>query len=505
MAEPQLTDRIPQRYRPLWESMESGTRLVMRRPFYFWGLWLCAALPVYLIFFLLCLAQSNPLALLWLIWWAKPVFEGGMLAVLADEVHSKNPPAFSGSLKKMWQTMFHRQLFANLFWRRLSWRRSTVLPVAVLENARGSSYRRRCRQIGRKTVMQSGWLTFLGVHFEMVLTYGILGMIAAVMLNIFSVGWTPFDTQIDNIAGTLHEFWLWQGEAEQRWLLWVTAAVYIFAATIYAPFYVAMGYALYRQARYDSEAHDLREDLRRLAKRLSGSLKTAAVLFLLTAAFSALAPAEIWAAGNPSGSGKLPDKAQVQADRDASTGSAPFAHEVTEKHYSWKNAPDKNREKKQNNFSIGPLRILAYFVSGLTVILVCAYILRSLYRRGKTPPPASAEILFMPDTRTQTLPENLSHAAARLAQSNPRAALSLLLRGLVAQLSARPDILLAPGMTEKDIENLTQQQFPAFYPFTRTLMHHWTASAYARRPAQAEHILRLCADYRQLFENGAAS
>ena len=109
------------------------------------------------------------------------------------------------------------------------------------------------------------------------------------------------------------------------------------------------------------------------------------------------------------------------------------------------------------------------------------------------------------DLNRATLPDDIAASAEQLWLSQPRAALSLLYRGLLSHLLHDFDLTLKPADTENQVlVRVEQLQRPELLAFSRNLTVHWQNMAYGHRVPAAHLQKELCDGWRALFGHGAA-
>jgi len=108
--------------------------------------------------------------------------------------------------------------------------------------------------------------------------------------------------------------------------------------------------------------------------------------------------------------------------------------------------------------------------------------------------------LFGLDVAPEKLPADIAGEAERLWQTDPRAALALLYRGLLSRLLHDFQLPLNAAHTEGEVlQQVRQLQHESLAGFAERLTRHWQAQAYGHRPAETEARDALCADWRGLF------
>ncbi|PTT91222.1 DUF4129 domain-containing protein, partial [Pseudomonas sp. HMWF005] len=135
--------------------------------------------------------------------------------------------------------------------------------------------------------------------------------------------------------------------------------------------------------------------------------------------------------------------------------------------------------------------------------------LQAFVSRRPTLPAKPARALpaqaFGLDLNRDTLPDDIAGSAEQLWHSQPRAALSLLYRGLLSQLLHDFDLPLKSADTEHQVlARIEQLQRPELLAFSRTLTTHWQNMAYGHRLPAAHLQQQLCDGWRALFDHGTA-
>lgn len=487
--------RIRFRNRTYWEATDLGARLIAERPFYYAALSFCTILPVYLL--LTLVFWQSPFWVMVILWWLKPMFEGGILQVLSVQVFSPIPP-FSGSLKQAWRLLFRRRIVGDLLWRRFSINRALLLPVTLLEQLSATEHPKRCASVSRYGNTQSAWLTIFGIHFESMLLYAFL----------IAMVWLLLGKDAGEVVLPVGSAWkdsgqqfLWLIQEEQSWIWHLENLLYLLVLTLWTPFYIAMGFSLYLQTRTVSEAWDIRLTFRRLNERIANPLLTIFAIILFSGSLLI---------SSPTRAETLPNPTEVSQNVDDSIGKSPFIHLKDSTRYCWREC-----EKKPSHFDLpdinginGNFAFLKLFYWLLACLLVIG-VLYILYRllpnhlrtRIKTEE-SLPETLFGLDVREQSLPNNIAEAARRLFEKDPRAALSLLYRGLLHHLFSHKILTVRHSATESDILRQIQTHQLPFYPFAEKLTHEWIYLAYAHRLPEKETVFALCDEYqRQLSPN----
>lgn len=480
--------RIRFRTRTYWEAVDLGARLVAEHPFYYAALMFCTIFPIY--FLLTLIFWQHPFWIIVLLWWLKPMFEGGVLHAMSTHLFAPMP-SFSGSLKQAWRLLFRRRIIGDLLWRRFSIHRALLLPVTLLEQLPPQEHKKRAASVSRYGNTQSAWLTFFGIHFENMLLYALLiamvwlllGKDASEVVLPGGRAWTGLEQQF---------FWLLQ--KEQTWIWHLENILYLLVLTLWTPFYVAMGFSLYLQARTVSEAWDIRLIFRRLNERIANKIFTllAVLMFSGSLLFPSPAPAET-----------LPNAKQVQQNVDKSIGKKPFVHLQEKSEYCWQECQESTHHLPNFN-AISSFAKVLYWILALALILLSLFLIyhfgkRWLKIRDTQNQESLPENIFGLDVRSESLPKNVAQTACHLFDQDPRAALSLLYRGLLHHLLHKEILTIRSSATESDVLRQIKTQHPILSTFAQNLTHEWIYLAYAHRLPEKDTFISLCNQYQQLI------
>ena len=133
---------ISLRRRTPWEAIDLGFALARRWFKPLWLLWLSCAAPLGIVLFFLLYDQLGWLMLI--IWWFKPLYEPPLMFWLSRAVFGEQLGV--KAVLRQWWSVVRPQLLLNLTFRRFNPSRSFTLPVALLEQLKGTARR---DQIGR--------------------------------------------------------------------------------------------------------------------------------------------------------------------------------------------------------------------------------------------------------------------------------------------------------------------------------------------------------------------
>lgn len=499
----QLTDaRVVIRPRSPWEALDLGVLMARQHQRTLMLGWACTSLPV---FALLTLTLWDfPGIVLFIFWWLKPAYERLALGVLSQALF-RPAPSLREALQQ-WPGLLKRQLPASLLWRRLSLSRSFTLPVQQLENLGGKARQQRL------AVLRAGagnaaarWLTLAGMHLEIALWLGLSGLVYLLL---------PQQTasQIDwwQIIAAPQGQWLWLEHLSN--LLYALVLVY------WGPVYVSCGFSLYLNRRIALEAWDIELVLRNLRRRLGSVAAVCLAVGLGLAGWPAQGMAE-----EPGDTPRLlhqPVNSQT-AQRDIRTivAQPPFSNRETVTR--WRLGQPRPAAPAPTQKALGWLdgRLLAWLARAFEVALwaaLCGAMALLLWRArewlrtfaGSRSTSRNGILSNGPgaviEPRATALPADIAGRAEALWHSNPREALGLLYRSLLAHLREDRQLSLRGADTESQVlDQVKTLQDPALLDYTHRLTVHWQNLAYGHYPPPAQAREELCQGWRRLFPNGA--
>jgi hypothetical protein len=273
-------DNIAARLRPRskWEAVDLGFALVRQWWKPILTAWLLICLPVALVLAgvafvppLLAGAELHgefadvevfsvsSLALL-MLWWLKPLFERAPLYVLGEAMFGQ-VPSTRQIIKALPKLYWNNGIFASLTWRRLNPGRAFDFPIRQLEGSKGkfaAQRRRALNPYGWSPTATSAWVL---VHVEVVLV-----MAVGYLVNMFWIGEGPFSYGFD-LGGP-------ENKLQQDIAYY---CVYFLVLTFVELFYVAIGFALYLNARNSLEGWDIELAFRKLRARVQTAPRKRAV------------------------------------------------------------------------------------------------------------------------------------------------------------------------------------------------------------------------------------
>ncbi|WP_095121336.1 DUF4129 domain-containing protein [Pseudomonas sp. Irchel s3f10] len=504
------------RPRTTWEAMDLGVLMSQQHRRLLMTSWAIVTLPLFALLSLLL--WDSPSLAVFIFWWLKPAYERLPLYILSQALFGETP-TLKQALRE-WPRLLKPQLLASLTWRRLSFSRSFLLPVVQLEGLDGSARQQRLHVLLQRNAGAAQWLTIIGVHLETALWIGLMVLFYMLL---------PQQVETD---------WSWQSlilaaDQDWRWLEHLTNAFYALVLVVWEPIYVACGFSLYLNRRTQLEAWDIELVFRRLRHRLNN-----AVLGLLLAVCLVLPNMPSTWAAEPDDSPQAPrllnQPLTSQASRDsikALLEQPLFKNKEVVTRYRFGEDPAKPAEAQKPGDAPQWLKTLLGWLDGqhLNVLakvievllwgtLIAAlgwlvwryreFLQAFVSRRPRLPSKpkrAFPQQAFGLDLNRDTLPDDIAAHAEQLWQSQPRAALGLLYRGLLSHLLHDFDLSLKPADTELQVlAHVEQLQRPELLAFSRNLTNHWQNMAYGHRVPPASMQQELCDGWRALFGPGAA-
>ena len=384
-------------------------------------------------------------------------------------------------------------------------RRSLVLPVTLLEGLRGKAHQRRCNELSRQSGGAASWLAFFGIHLESILAFGLLAMLFWL--------WTGDPAQ-NIVAGpfggarstdALQQIEALVSSGEGLIFQHLLNGIYVLLLCFWGPIYVACGFTLYLNARTKAEGWDIRLAARKIQDRLLGSssaLWALALAVFIGFSFSGSLHAE-----------PLPQREKVEQIRDNTLRKAPFQSIKTKTEYCWFKC-DKDDDASSRQLPELPdvkppspvwFNALMYALIGLLLALVL-WILYRWYQAnggfGLSQGEEVPETLFGMKITPESLPNDVASAVLAEYERDPRAAMSLLYRASLSQISRRYGLPLRSSDTEGQVLKRVRQRQPQLLDYWQPLTDNWVELAYAHRLPEREAVHSLCRQYRQVFAGG---
>jgi hypothetical protein len=483
------------RYRNAWEGLDLG--FVMARHWFLplWGLWWITAAPVTLLFLALYWVFESTEWVIITVWWFKPLYEPMLLFWLSRRLFGEelSMREVLGAARKV----LSPRLLANLTLFRFSPNRSFYMPVSHLEGLRREERRKRLRVL-RGSQSAGAWLTIVGMHIEFALALGFLGL--ALFL-------TPEPFLPDSIFDAMGD--------SQHWLGWLNHLFWLFAYSLFAPFYVAGGFALYLTRRSQLEAWDLELAFRHMQPRFKGKggKLSRSLLASLLAGILLLPLAHSSKADEPLDR-KESKRVVTEVLDDEVFGT-------TEQRSYWRKLssseePEEEDAESSSTDWIGALAEFLEYLAWTAVVIGVGLLIYYLSRlldwlpegkQRKESGNGKPSVLFGMPISPESLPEDIPAAIRQLLEAGHiRQALGLLYRATLARLVHEGQLRIPDSATEGECRTLVAASRPApEADYFGSLTNLWIRCAYGHLEPQAEQILTLADTWQGLYrgnENG---
>lgn len=500
-----------------WQAIDLGCVLARAWFFKLWLTWIVPA-GACLILFNIVFSVKPELASL-IVWWLKPIWERPLLFVVSRQIFGEQVSYrdiarhYISCNKKDW-----------VWWltaRRLLPSRSFVMPVTLLEGLGGKARGARVKLLHRRLSSQATWLLISAVHIEVFIVLAIMAGAAMLIPSGVEIELQSLFFEHSVLVGHLYNF------------------VWLFAASIIAPFYVCAGFVLYLQRRIDLEGWDIEIQFRqlfdRLRQRKSHNFSSVGVVFVLTLAlFVGVDSKHVQA--QDIHSERLDDIEQANGDTFSKRShikqqahqilsAEPFLHEKTKKQLTLKKKREKESlipewlinivawlESKGGFFSaIGLfLKFIAAFIEVILWVSVLLLLALVFWKRRKwialrlsyfnigedNDQPVAPKTLFGIALEDEPLPDDvLTKVRAKWREGMAREAFSLLLRAIILQCVDK-GCRFKDGYTENEcakivLRDLGKQLGSDF----SELITHWQHLAYGHRFCSDAEFDLLCAIY----------
>ncbi len=276
-------DKIAARLRPRskWEAADLGFALVRVwwRPMLI--AWLLVCLPVAIIIGAIAFvpaimdAAQNPddfanlevwsagvLATIAL-WWLKPAFERAPLYVLGEAMFGQ-VPTFRQIVKALPKLYWNNGIFASLTWRRLNPGRAFDFPIRQLEGSKGKFAKQR-----RRALNPYGWSVTATCAWVLIHAESVLPLAIGAIVNTFWIGEGIFSFGFDLMEP--------ENKLKQEIGYYI---IYVFVISFLELYYVAVGFALYLNARNSLEGWDIELAFKNLRTRVDAGARKRTVRVL---------------------------------------------------------------------------------------------------------------------------------------------------------------------------------------------------------------------------------
>ncbi|MBN2509190.1 MAG: hypothetical protein JXB03_02895, partial [Spirochaetales bacterium] len=231
---------ITLRQRMSWEALDAGV-LLWRRNLV--SLLLLFILPTAALAVMLRLFLPGQVWISWLaLWWLKPWYDRMILYPLANSFFLDT----AGTKKAVPFVHFFRGITGDMTWRRFSFSRSVRLPVRTLEGLPGQGARKRYRALSRGGLEFGIPLTLVSAGIEALLLISLI-LFCLVLISSFNPDY--LQTVMTDLSAI--EALMFTG--------------FCINTIIIEGLYVAMGFAVYINARVEVEGWDLQFLFQKLA------------------------------------------------------------------------------------------------------------------------------------------------------------------------------------------------------------------------------------------------
>jgi hypothetical protein len=450
--------------------------------------WLVVTFPLFLL--LLWIFEGNGIPSL-IMWWFKPLFERLHLFILSRAVFGECP-GWRETVSEF-RRYGRTQVIQSLTWRRLSPTRSLDLAVMQLEGLKGVARTKRLNVLHRdKTGSVAGWLTVIGIHIEAIIEFSIVAAIVIFLPQ--HMDWNAFSAL----------------EAP-----YIADSLFYVAMTLFSPFYVAGGFALYLNRRTLLEGWDIELSFRRLLGRVRGTavLSTTLIMTLLSASLFIMPQAVM--AEESTNYSTVSAKTDIQAVLEGGDFHQRKTERLPKFIADWDYEPDKEQDKTQPTIPEWLQDVAKFIATSVETILwlaLAGVILLLIYRYRNTIVSFTLpkrrlknnvvlDTLFDLELSKASLPDDIPAAVLALwTKNHQREATSLLYRGTLSRLIHQYQLSFKQSDTERDCVHLVRK-------YTGTDVSHyfvqltavWELMAYGHKLPQYEEISLLCNTWSSLF------
>ena len=251
-----LVDDLRSQVRPrsAWEATDLGFAIVRANAARVFAVWVLTTLPVFILInglaWLLGLLSVAPFVM----WWLKPLFDRGLVFVLARAVFGQMPSVVE-ALAAQWSRGWPATA-AWLTWRRLHPLRALLLPIDLLEGVHGSQRKERAQVLGRGDGTTAGAVTLVAANLEAMMYFSFI-----VLVLMF----VPVEFLDESVQATFSTLF----DNPPPWAQLLSNLAFWAATCIIEPFYIGAGFGLYLNRRMQLEAWDIELAFRRIATRLA--------------------------------------------------------------------------------------------------------------------------------------------------------------------------------------------------------------------------------------------
>jgi len=469
-------DEVTAEIRPRsdWEAVDLGFALVRRdfwRCYVVW--WLAVLVPTVAAGWWL---WDHPLGFLVLFWWWKPAASRMVLFELSRRLFGEQP-RWRESLREI-PCAWTRRFFYRFTIGRLSPWLPVTLAVEDLEGLRGKAHKQRRQQLARRGEGPVMWIYLMG---DLAACW--FGLAILILVGMF----IP-DGQDGAWQTALHSFDPSDPTDIPLLILRVVVGCIMLAMSLTDMFFTGAGFGIYLNNRTWLEGWDVELALKRLARRLGGTLMILLIGFLTISTVS-MAQEE----AEPS-----QVIAEVKSHPDFKV------HTVIDK------VPKGSKKQSSWDWNLGGGtlewlgNLLMYLIIGSLVAFIIWMIWTNrhlLTRKGigiaKARQLPKARVVMGLEVSPETLPDDIPRAALALWQNGRhREALGLLYRGAISQIIESARVEIRESDTERDCLHRVEQAGEMARPdYFRGITGAWMRLAYAgHRPDDGE-MEALCREW----------
>jgi len=533
--------KIDPRLRTPWQAIDLG--FVMARRWWL-PLALSWAIPCLTLFVIVsAILPGYPSICFIVVWWFKPLWDR-LPIMLASRALFSEPLDVKALLRQTF-SIFKRDWFSSLTWRRLSPTRSFDIPVGLLEGLRGRDRSRRLGVLHQSSESAAIALTLVCSSIEYILVAGFMATVFLLVPIEFDVDWWS----------------VVESEASAQAIFFNFISLLCMVAV--APFYTLAGFSLYISRRIELEGWDIEIRFRHLidqhkeknrkkplfenrektqknnlnSKILSAVLAIALSGTILGTALpeSALAQepeAVTELETNPAGERKtspfvdqyyegLAESPSASAAKDEVvdilSGDDFYRPEMVEGWQWKKREPVEPSETPSwmESFVRAIQSFVALFLGGFEILfwlIIVAVIAFVIYRfrdvlsamitpRDKKIEKQQADVLFGLDVRKESLPDNITDEVNKLwQQKKHREAVGLLYRATLSGLIHKFNFEFYDGYTEQEcVDVVSTGSEEKLGDFVKDLTRTWQLIAYAHQMPDENHVKELCSQWTVFF------
>lgn len=539
--------KIEPRLRTPWQAIDLG--FVMARRWWL-PLALSWAIPSLVLFVIVsAIFPGYPSACFIAVWWFKPLWDR-LPIMLASRALFSEPLDVKALLRQTF-SIYKRDWFSSLTWRRLSPTRSFDIPVGVLEGLRGGDRSRRLSVLHQSSESAAIALTLVCSSIEYILVAGLMATVYFLVPIEFDVDWWSL-VESENPAQAVFLNFI-------SWLCMVAVA----------PFYTLAGFSLYISRRIELEGWDIEirfrhlieqhkektrkkplfENREKIQKNTNNSKMLSVVLAvsLLGAMMGAALPQTAWAQEQGS-EAQLEIDAQLETETASEPKSSPFVDRYYEglaefpsasaskddiveilsgddfyrpekiEAWEWKEREKPERSETPNwleSIFAAIQGFIGLFLGGFEILfwlIIVAVIAFVIYRfrdslsamirpRKEIIERPQADILFGLDVRKESLPDNITEEVSKLWQQKLyREAVGLLYRASLSGLVHQFSFEFFDGYTEQEcVDVVSAGSDEKLSGFVKDLTRTWQLIAYAHQTPDEHHVKDLCTRWDVFF------